>query len=637
MKKHILLFSTALAMCLSQTQAQTIMALTSAGSLVQISNASMPAITSSPISITGVTLGQSIVGIDYRPNTGELYALGYNSILPLANAQLYVVNETTGVATAIGSGITLALGTGGIGFDFNPTVDRIRVVAENGANYRLHPTTGAVAATDGNLAYAATDPNASVTPAVAACAYTNSYIGSEATTLFDYDKTLNVTASQIPPNNGTLNTIGSSGIVVSTTGNLIGMDIYFNPTTKSNMAYLNAKVGGSNNLYQLNTSSGASSLIGTIGTGMDDIREIAVKIDRTVPSVYSGQLIYGLTKVNRNLVKFSSDQPELIRELLPITGITSGQVIVGMDVRPMDLNLYALGYHDTSRTYQLYTINTSTGTAMAVGSAGKINLGMGEKIGFDFNPTVDRIRVVSTNDSNFRMNPITGAIAATDTGFSYIMSDVNSGKNPMISSVAYTNSFKGTSSTAMFGIDDGLDAFVQIAPPNQGFVTTLVSNILDFNAADLTNDIDFFYDSVSATNIGFLAANSGSGLNDILYSISASGMLSMADTIGMGIQLYDITAQLTYTGGSTSIAEAGTQTSFVLYPNPVRNELQVKWPQPFDKSVTLLISDYTGRIFRTVDVPKSAGSININLSELAPGMYFMSSPASSETIKFVKY
>lgn len=636
MKKHFLLFSAAFAMTIGHTQAQTLIALTSAGSLVQIADASMPSMAAAPIAITGIALGQSVVGIDYRPNTGELYALGYNNILPVANAQLYVVNATSGAATAIGTSITLALGTGGIGFDFNPTVDRIRVVAENGANYRLHPTTGAVVATDGSLAYATTDPNASVTPAIAACAYTNSYIGSEATTLFDYDKTLNIVASQIPPNNGTLNTIGSSGIVVATTANLIGMDIYFNPTTKSNMAYLNAKVAGSNNLYQINTTSGVSSLLGTIGTGMEDIREIAVKIDRTVPAVYTGQLLYGLTKANRNLIKFSSDNPELIRELLPISGIAAGQVIVGMDVRPFDLNLYALGYHDTSRTYQLYSINTTTGAATAIGSSGKINLGMGEKIGFDFNPTVDRIRVVSTNDSNFRLNPITGALAATDTSFSYLMSDVNSGKNPMISSVAYTNSFKGTSSTAMYGIDDDVEAFVQIVPPNQGFVTTLVSNLLDFNSGDLTNDIDFYYDSVSAANIGYLAANTGSGLNDVLYVVSSAGMLSMSDTIGLGVQLYDIAAQLTFTGSSTSIDEKDAQNSFELYPNPVQDQLQVKWLQPFEQSATLMIMDYSGRVIKSIVVPENSSAVNINVTELSAGVYFINSPDQSTAVRFVK-
>ena len=82
--------------------------------------------------------------------------MGYNAIaaVGVANAQIYDLNSLTGVATAAGPAVRLELGTGSIGFDFNPTVDRIRVVAGNRANYRLNPNDGTIAATDGTLAYA---------------------------------------------------------------------------------------------------------------------------------------------------------------------------------------------------------------------------------------------------------------------------------------------------------------------------------------------------------------------------------------------------------------------------------------------------------------------------------------------------
>lgn len=636
MKKLFLLFSIGTFLGFSTAKAQSIVALSASGNLVHIADATMPAIVGSPIAISGVTLGQSIVGIDYRPNTGELYALGYNNLLLVANAQLYVLNATTGAATPIGTALTLNLGSAGIGFDFNPTVDRIRVVAQNGANYRLHPVTGAIAATDGMLAFATADPNASVSPNIAACAYTNSYIGTETTTLFDYDKILNLVASQIPPNNGTLNTIGSSGVIVSATSDNIGMDIYFDPISKTNAAYINAIVGGLNNLYKVNTTTGAFTLLGTIGTGVDPIREIAVKIDRNVPATYSGQLIYGLTRVNRNLVKFSSDNPELIRELLPITGITSGQVLVGMDVRPVSLELYAIGYHDTSRTYQLYSINKTNGVATAVGSSGKINLGIGEKIGFDFNPTVDRIRVISSNDSNFRLHPLTGAIAATDTSFSYNSADINMGKNPYVSSVAYTNSYKGTTTTGLLGIDDSIGAFVSVVPPNQGFLNTLASSILPFNLADLTNDLDFFYDSTTTLNIGFMAANTGSSANDVLYSLTTAGAVTMIDTIGLGVQLYDVAVQLSYTGSSTSIAKLKSPTSLNVYPVPVKDNLTIKLQQAFQENKNALITDFSGRIIKSFEVSKNAILINVDVSELPTGLYLIKISGEYGATKFVK-
>jgi hypothetical protein len=639
MKRHFILCSLLAAAFTNstRTEAQALVALTTNNELVKIANASMPGMASAPMSITGIAMGQAVVGIDYRPNTGELYALGYNAMLSVGNAQLYVINSSTGVATAVGTPISLSLGSGGIGFDFNPTVDRIRVVAENGSNYRLHPITGAVAATDGNLAFAATDPNASVMPKITACAYTNSYIGSEATTLYDYDHLLNVLATQVPPNNGTLNTVGSSGIIVGTTALTTGMDIYFDPTTKRNRAYLSSMVSGSNNLYTIDLSSGMTTLVGSIGTGVVGIREIAAEIDRTVPATYTGQLIYGLTKVNRNLVKFSSGNPELIRELLPITGVTPGQTIVGMDIRPMDLALYALGYNDTTRAYQLYTINTATGAATAIGSQGTINLGMGQKIGFDFNPTVDRIRVISTNDSNYRLNPITGAIAATDTSLSYSAADANVGENPYVSSVAYTNSFKGTTSTMLFGVDDSLGVFLSIAPPNQGFLNTLATNLVLFNLADLTNDIDFYYDSVTSQNIGYMAANTGTAVNDVLYRISGAGMASLVDSIGMGVQLSDIAVQLSFTNSPTNVREMDKKEIFTISPNPCTDMITISFATGLSNNSSLILTDLSGRVVKTVTVSKTAGSIPVDISGLVKGMYFIHlSDKSATAVKFLK-
>ena len=39
----------------------------------------------------------------------------------------------------------------------------------------------------------------------------------------------------------------------------------------------------------------------------------------------------------------------------------------------------------------------------------------GSDFGFDFNPTVDRIRLISDADQNLRLNPMTGGVAATDS------------------------------------------------------------------------------------------------------------------------------------------------------------------------------------------------------------------------------
>src|SRR5688500_794263 len=56
----------------------------------------------STIPITGLlgTPGELIVGIDFRPATGELYAF---SVDTAEDGHLYVVNEFTGAASLVGS------------------------------------------------------------------------------------------------------------------------------------------------------------------------------------------------------------------------------------------------------------------------------------------------------------------------------------------------------------------------------------------------------------------------------------------------------------------------------------------------------------------------------------------------------
>ncbi|GAB2991992.1 hypothetical protein GCM10027184_52610 [Saccharothrix stipae] len=62
-------------------------------------------------------------------------------------------------------------------------MDRIRLVTSKGQNLRLHPDTGAVAATDGVLAHV----DGGSAPRVAAAGYTNSVAGATSTTLYAID------------------------------------------------------------------------------------------------------------------------------------------------------------------------------------------------------------------------------------------------------------------------------------------------------------------------------------------------------------------------------------------------------------------------------------------------------------------
>jgi hypothetical protein len=208
---------------------------------------------SSPI--TGLQPGENVLAIDFRPAApqGRLYGLGSTS-------RVYLIDPSTGIASAVGSGpFSPALSGSEFGFDFNPTVDRIRVVSDTDQNLRLHPDLGTVVATDSNLNYAAGDVSFGEDPYAVAVAYTNSADPPPAsTTLYDVDTVLNILTTQTPPNNGTLNTVGPLG---ANPNNAAGFDI----SGATGIAYAAFNSGGATSLYTIDLGTGTSTLVGTIG------------------------------------------------------------------------------------------------------------------------------------------------------------------------------------------------------------------------------------------------------------------------------------------------------------------------------------------------------------------------------------
>ncbi len=596
--------------------AQSIVGITQDNKVFTMASATAPGTVTTPVAITGMTAGQTVAGIDYRPTTGELFMLGYNGTT--SDAQLYTLNAATGAATVINATpITLSLGSNNsISFDFNPTVDRIRVVGANKKNYRLNPTTGAIAATDGDINYAVGDVNAAASAAIGASAYTNSYISAATTTLYNYDQALNILTTQNPPNSGTLNTVGASGIVVNTVTHSIDMDIYMDPATVTNIAYLAANIGAAvnDNLYTINLATGMVTNVGIIGSGLD-VKNIAVVIDRTLPAV-TGKMVYGL--MGSALISFDSDNSKFLRSVTGITGIAVGQTIAGLDFRPKNGMLYALGYNFAIPEYQLYTINTSTAVATAVNATPiTLDLGASNQIAFDFNPVADRIRVISRRTgTNVRLNPDDGTIAATDVAVAYAIGDVNAGKSPRIGAAGYTNSYINATTTELFVMDDTLGAFINVATPNTGTLSTVNNSLLTVNIADMTTDIDFFYDSTTSTNKGYITANILGSVNDKLYTVTTAGVLSTIGDIGLGLAIQDIAVEPQFKNAPISVAHVSKGKTFSMYPNPAAAEIYI---QGAPANTSVKVYDITGRELMNTPLMNN----KVNIGELNKGVYFI--------------
>ena len=133
-------------------------------------------------------------------------------------------------------------------------------------------------------------------------------------------------------------------------------------------------------------------------------------------------LVYSLASNGGSLIRFDSSSPGIVTTLGSISGAIGR--LHGLDFRPADGLLY--GYE--ANTSGIYGVNVNTGVTTLV-STSTIPVGT-SSLGIDFNPTVDRLRIVTSADENRRINVATG-VAIADGALAYAAGDVNAGSNPL--------------------------------------------------------------------------------------------------------------------------------------------------------------------------------------------------------------
>lgn len=207
------------------------------------------------VPLTGLAATEVLAGIDVRPLDGLLYAIAIDG----AMGRVVTIDPQSGAVTSVGSVFAAPVGSH-FGVDVNPVANRIRLVDDADVNQRFDPDTGALAATDGFLTYAAGDVGESSNPFVVHTAYTNSFVGASTTTLYGIDTGLDSLVIQNPPNAGILTTVGALGVNAGPTG---GFDI--EPGT--NAAFAALRIGSSSQLYTVDLGTGTATLVGTIGGG----------------------------------------------------------------------------------------------------------------------------------------------------------------------------------------------------------------------------------------------------------------------------------------------------------------------------------------------------------------------------------
>ena len=270
MKQRILCLLAALAFLGGVAKAETIFGLTAGGAIFSFNSASPNTISGLAL-VTGIG-SDTLVDIDFYPVNGALFGFA-------ASGNLYRIDPFTGAAVL---DVTPSTSMGTVQHaDFNPMADRARILSAGNANFRITPSTQTAGPSampgqvtpDGNFAFAS--GSGTGTPNLFGAAYSNNFDGTSLTSLYTIDANF-LYLNSGGPQFSTLNRVGALGL---TLGGFNGFDI----SQSSGLAFLT----DNDNLYTVDLSTGAATLVGTIGgaLGADTISIASQAVPE--PSTYA--------------------------------------------------------------------------------------------------------------------------------------------------------------------------------------------------------------------------------------------------------------------------------------------------------------------------------------------------------------
>lgn len=223
----------------------------------------------------------------------------------------------------------------------------------------------------------------------------------------------------------------------------------------------------------------------------------------------------------QRVVSFDTATPGSLQSSVTIRGLQRSELVTGIDLRPRGGGILA-----TTNQNRVAGLDPSTGVLTALPNAGaRFSI----DVGLDFNPTVDRLRYLTSSDTNRRINPDTGAVAMDDTPLAYAADDRNAGSDAQVSATAYSNNVDGATSTVQYGLDTGARRqLVIVSPPNDGVLRSVGS--FGVNSLGETG-----FDISGATGDAYAVLTPSSPRTSRLYRINLeTGAATQVGQIGTG-------------------------------------------------------------------------------------------------------
>lgn len=236
--------------------------------------------------------------------------------------------------------------------------------------------------------------------------------------------------------------------------------------------------------------------------------------------------VYAIGNGGSSLIRFQSDDPSNVTVVGDFGGANT--FLDALDFRPSTGQLY--GYLDSTDSF--YTVDVNTGQLTLEDGPSSMPTNTFQ-LGMDFNPRVDKVRILTDSGQNLVYDPAAGSVVAATSVF-YGVGDANENASPLIIDNAYTQLLSGLTTTQQYAIDYGLDALVRVAN-DAGTLTTVGS--LGVNT-DIYTGFDIFT-SGDGTDTAYAVMTTGMGTG--FYTIDlTTGAATLVDELGFTNQVYSL-------------------------------------------------------------------------------------------------
>jgi hypothetical protein len=438
---------------------------------------------------------ETIVGLDFRPaeDDEQLYAL-------TQAGRLLTVDVGTAAATAIDGFDPVFDDEAGIrfGMDFNPTGPvALRLVNSAGENRRVLPPFDEPALVDGQFGYLQSD--------VLAAAYTNPVSGTAGTALYliGGEPLSLLRAGSDPATGGDCNEERPYPEGNPNCGGLLQIS-ELEVEADDVQGYDIAQIGTVNEHYVLLEVDGDVRIF-TVDPGASPA---AAAVSATLPGSDYRALVFlpdgdTETEQQRAFALLRDDDGEDVIDVgvldlddnsftvdstVTVTGLEGDDRLLSLDLRSADVDLMgddtAYGIAESGTLYQL-DLEAASASSVEAEAVAELNTGgdnltsvrlLGERFAIDFNPRADRLRLVSDQGQNLRIN-VGNGVTVTDKSLRSL-----AGPTPMPVATAYLNSFIGATNTIQIIVDAQDNSLARVLSPNDGLLTR-IGDLFDGEAA----------------------------------------------------------------------------------------------------------------------------------------------------------